>query len=274
MAIIETVRKVSKLKGAVPPEEVTTSERIEAIIKTIISERKTLEVAIDERLQVFSSSQIIDKGLFEGNPCLILDTLIPKPEGIRALESSLKLEIGFRRNDVPHTFESTFYTLSEDRSPTVCISYPKVVYLHQFRGAYRISPTTGEPVYVNIEFTTVKRKQETNGPPVSDVDSEKTKKIQEQKDPVGDISIDGMAFFTKNGNLTKGTEIFVDFEVPGSGHFASNAVVMNLSRTESSKYPFKCGIRFEDISKAEKELIYHYIMELQRQELKKQQGLA
>lgn len=271
MAILETVRKLSKSKKkALPSEKVNTPGRIQVIIDSIIKERRMLEVAVDERIQIFSSSCIIEKGTFRNSPCLVLDTLIPKLEGIRALEDASTLLIGFRLNEVPHTFESKFFFVGDENSPTVTISYPEVVYIHQFRGAYRLSPTLSEPIQVKVEMFKVKEKQ---GEALdAKVEPETVEKIVEEGNIVEDLSMEGMAFLTKNPKLTNGTEIFVDFWVPGVGNFETKAVVMNLGRTESVKYPFKCGVSFMDLTRADMDRIYRYILAKQREEIKKKQG--
>lgn len=273
MAILETVRKLAKKKDASPPEKVDTTGRIDAIISSIAKERKTLEIGVDERMQFFSSSGIIEAGNFKGKPSLVIDTLIPKLEGIRALENSTRLEIGFRLNEVPHTFISKFYTMSEDTSPTVTIAYPGVIYIHQFRGAYRIIPGMSDGIYVDVEFTDVKKKEREEEASGSDENEEENQNIRQLQNIVEDLSMEGLAFLTKNPDLTKGKEVLVDFEVPGAGHFKTRALVKNLIRMENPKYPFKCGIQFEDLTRPEKERIYRFIMEKQREAIKKKQGL-
>lgn len=272
MAIIETVRKIAKYKDAIPPEKIDTPGRIRAILASLMEQRRMLEVAIDERVQIFSSSGILEIGSYKEKPCLIIDTLIPKLEGMRALEGSSRLEIGFRLNDVPHTFESTFHALSRDTSPTVAVAYPEVVYAHQFRGAYRLSPTTSEPIVAHVQVVPSGKRENGDGIGGTEGGGEKVTEVREDANPVDDISIEGMAFFTKNKNLSKGTDIYVEFEVPGEGLFKTKAVVMNLIRVESSRYPYKCGIRFENLSVPEKERIYRYILEKQREEIKRKQG--
>lgn len=272
MAILETVRKLSKSKKSIPPKKVDTPGRINAIIDSVMKERRMLEVAVDERLQIFSSSGIIERSVFKDNPCLIIDTLIPKLEGIRALEGSSSLLIGFRLNEVPHTFKSSFLAFrGEERAPIVAISYPQAIHIHQFRGAFRLSPTLSDPITVNVEASlAMKRQAGTSGPEPG----ETVEKFLEEGDIVEDISMEGMAFLTKNPKLTKGTEVFVDFGIPGVGSFGTMAVVMNLTRTESTKYPFKCGVSFMDFTKADQERLYRYILEKQREEIKKKQGMV
>ena len=276
MAILETVRKLAKLKNITPPEKVGTPGRIEIIIDAIIDQRKMLEVAVDERLQSFSSSGVIDIDKFKGSPCLLIDTLIPKIEGIRALETASKLEVGFRLNKVPYTFYAKFLAISDDSSPQVTISYPEAVFIHQFRNAFRISPTLEQPISVNIKF---KAFQENEAEEETGEEGENTeiagtiKDFEEAGNFVEDISIDGMAFLTKSDKLSVGKEIYLDFTVPGVDHFKTRAVVMNLSRADSSKYPFKCGIRFEEIPDTAKDRIYQYLIQLQRRELKRQRGI-
>ncbi|MBI5186866.1 MAG: PilZ domain-containing protein [Nitrospinae bacterium] len=273
MAILETVRKLSKSKKSIPPAKVETPGRINAIIDSVLKERRMLEVAVDERLQIFSSSGIIERSVFKDNPCLVIDTLIPKLEGIRALEGSASLLIGFRLNEVPHTFESSFLAFrGEDRAPIVAISYPQVIHIHQFRGAFRLSPTLSEPITVNVEAAlTMKKQAGTSGP---EAETGTVEKFLEEGNVVEDISMEGMAFLTKNPKLTKGTEVFIDFGIPGVGSFGTMAVVMNLARTESTKYPFKCGVSFMDFTKADQERLYRYILEKQREEIKKKQGMV
>lgn len=271
MAIIETIRKIAKYKDAIPPEKVGTPGRIGAILQALVEQRRGLEVAIDERMQIFSSSGILKIGTYDDKPCLVIDTLIPKIEGIRALEGSARLEIGFRLNDVPHTFMSTFHALSRESSPTVTIAYPDAIYVHQFRGAYRLSPTTSEPIVAHVQARPAVKKEGQDEQPAAGGGEEKAKETLEEANPVDDISIEGMAFFTKN-RFPNGTEVFVEFEVPGQGVFKTKAVVMNLSRVESTRYPYKCGIRFEGLPAPEKEKIYRYILGKQREEIKRRQS--
>ncbi len=280
MAILDTVRKLAKLKNIIPPEKVNTPGRIEIIVDAIVDQRKMLEVAVDERIQSFSSSGIIDIGKYKGNTCLVIDTLIPKLEGMRALETASQLEVGVRLNKVPYTFKSRFFAVSDENSPQVTISYPQEVFIHQFRNAFRISPTLEQPIYVDVKFKAFQEDEtgeeagEETGEEGENAEKAGTiKDFEETGNFVEDISIDGMAFLTKSGKLTAGKEVYVDFKVPGVDHFKTRAVVMNLLRADSTKYPFKCGIRFEDIPETAKNRIYEYLMKLQRQELKRQRGL-
>jgi c-di-GMP-binding flagellar brake protein YcgR len=273
MAIMETIRKMAKAEEGPSPEKVETPGRIEAIVNEIIRERKRLEVAMEDHSQIFSSSGIINKGSFKGRPCLIIDTLIPKLEGIHALEGLPKLEIGFCLGEVPHTFESGFFALSAESSPLVTISYPRIIWAHQFRDAFRVPPALAQPITVKVTFLSSGERPEGNGETKPDTDSGKNGENQEIKAIVEDISITGMGLLTRNGNLAAGTEIHMNLEIPGIGCFEKKAVVMNSRRSGNSKFPFKCGIEFKNMSKTEKDRIYQYIVKLQRQELKRQKGL-
>ncbi|MBI5186511.1 MAG: PilZ domain-containing protein [Nitrospinae bacterium] len=242
MGIIETARKIAKSKNAIPPLKFKTSEKIASIMQEAIREGSSLEIAIDIRVQKFYSDRIIRKDNFEGLPALVIDTVMPEEHGRRALETSEFLEISFHLGGDPYTFQSRFLAMGEERFSTVTIAYPAEVLRHQFRTAERFFLTPDDPpVFVKLEF------------PVT------TKILGTEVAVASDISVDGLSFLTANNKLEPETSIKVEIEFPDVSPMDTKAVVMQLTDLKDQEFPYKCGIRFEGVSKSLVEGISRFI---------------
>lgn len=151
------------------------------------------------------------------------------------------------------------------------VSYPEIIQVHQYRGAFRVAPPLAEPIGLKIGLSPVE-KPDDYGSVAPGQGPEKNEEYQWVKAIVQDISITGMGLLTKNKNLAAGTEIDVNLEIPGMGCFKKKAVVVYLIPSGNSQFPFRCGIKF-NMSKIEKDRIHQYLVKLQRQGLKRQKGL-
>jgi hypothetical protein len=242
MGIIETARKIAKSKDAIPPLKIRTPDKISSIIQTIIQEGRPLQIAIDIRVQKFYSNRIIKVDSFGGSPSLVVDTILPEKHARRALEISEFLELSFSIGKDPYTFQSKFLTMGNERFSTVAIAYPEAIFLHQFRTAERFFLNQDDPpVFIKGEF------------PIA------ANTLGSEVAVVVDISVDGLSFLTANNKFQPETNIRVEVEFPDDSRIDIKAMVTQLTDLKDQEFPYKCGIRFENLSKTQVEIIARFI---------------
>lgn len=250
MGIVETAKKVSKLKGTLPPTRIQSPGKIASIIETLIEEAQPLEITIDIRTTTFYSNRVYKAKSFKGYPSLEIDTVFPINIAMHAFQDSRLIEIGFRLEGNPYTFKSSFFAM-DDESSLVTIAYPKIIYLHMFRTAERFYITLEAPlVFVNIKYFATKK---TAGLEVG---------------LVKNISMDGLAFTTNDRMLAPGKEIKVEIEISGSDFISTKAVIKNLNFINGKEFKYVCGICFDDLNMWQKRIISTLIQELKKSRAK------
>lgn len=242
MGIIDTARKIAKVKDAIPPLKIHEPEKMEAILQALIKEKNPLEIAIDIRLQRFYSNRAIRVGNDQGVPALVIDTVLPEEHGRHALKTSEFIEVSFRLGGDPYTFQSRFLSMGGEKFSTVFIAYPKTIYRYQFRTAERFYFTPDDPpVFVTTEYAI---SANTSG---------------RETAVATDISMDGLSFSTANNRLSPETLIRIEIEIPEASPIQCKAVVTQLTDLKEQEFPYKCGIHFEGLSKIQKESVSRFI---------------
>jgi len=185
-------------------------------------------------------------------PILYIDTLIPK-NGMNLLREGYTVRVDFFLDEVPHYFVSDYLGTERRGLPAIKLAYPNVLYRYQKRRTFRVEPSLENPVSVTIEE-----------PPLT-VNAE-------------DISATGLRFRlpTRELKLEEGNELKnMTVRLPTKPRPTSitcDGVVRNLTSrfTQGPARNFVyCGAEFTNIDSKDRQTIFYYCFQRQREELKK-----
>ena len=226
-------------------------ERVRSILERLRNGTENLTVHVGEHSLEFRSL-VVEVLPAERPPALYIDTLIPK-NGMHLLQEGYTLRMDFHLDDVSHYFVSDYLGTERRGLPAIKLSYPNVLYRYQKRRTFRVEPSLDEPVSVTIEEPSFTLNAE-------------------------DISATGLRFRlpTKDHGLEEGDKLNnLSIRLPTKPRpttITCDAVVRNLisrfpeGRARTFVY---CGAEFNNIDSKDRETIFYYCFQRQREELKK-----
>jgi len=255
-------RKLSyRLETRLASLEVEALSGTAQILNKVKDQRVRISIELNGRGTSYNSLLLEAKHLGTP-PTLLIDSLFPK-EGNELIQYSdfIKvdfsvLESGQTRQNIPYSFTATFIQGENlEGYPAFRISYPEEIKREQKREYMRISPSVNEPLYITF-----------------DLEGKKT------SEKIANISAGGVGFYT---NLDKDVlwpdrkfgNVFID--LPGSVVIQCLVIVYTLSKIDypvlidNKPYHHYCGAQFVDIEKETREKLVNYILEQERNALKR-----
>ncbi len=231
---------------------------IKAVLKEALRQKARFKVRMNARKRSFSSS-LVDIG----SSSLIIDALFPEEGNILVSGSRfIEVDLMLREADnellhIPYTFASKF--ISKERFqgyPAVRVEIPDLIRRIQRREYLRITPPIKEPIYIQFELD--------------------GKQISEKID---NISGGGIGFCTSLSKsvLWRGRHIEgITIALPGGRPVIHcNMNIKSLGQSDrpvlidGKPYYFFCGAEFVGIEDTVRESIVHYVIEKERDELKR-----
>jgi len=226
---------------------------IHDVLELALEKRAAFKVRLNNRGRSFSSTILkVDES------AVFIDVLFPY-EGNELIADSKFLNIEFiikQIAHVPYTF-SALYMNSEvyDGYPCLRITLPNKIVRDQKRNYHRVSPSVNDPVYVKFEL---------DGEPVSE--------------KVANISGGGLGFFTNFGKavLWNKREIrHAEITIPEPVTIELMTIVYTASQAQypvligGKPYYYYCGAEFVGLDTKVREQIIRYVIEKEREELKR-----
>jgi len=189
---------------------------------------------------------------------LLIDALFP-PEGNELIQHSNFITVSFtirEANHIPYIFRTMFLSGEIFQSyPALRIAFPQSIKRDQRRNFHRVEPSVQEPLYISFIL---------DGSPLHC--------------KIANISGGGVAFYTNVSKMTLWPGRHIDFAsiiLPHSTIRNCMAIVYTISQTaypvliDGKPFHFLCGAEYVDIDNATREKIIRYVIEKERDELKR-----
>jgi|GEM_PF-1292785 len=239
-------------------------QRIKKILNMAIKERTPVTVSLGEGTQNYTSYFL----KIQENPKMTevyMDKLVPD-EGNLLINEFKKAHINFilymdefgRRNIPYETYLGFIREEDSGALKQLVFELPKEMFRRQRREYLRVYPPERQPVNMVFKLNEI-----------------------EHKVQVWDISGGGVSFLTdiNDDKLLPGTELKdVALDIPGLPKIKTIAIVHKKSRlrthtlVEGKKMTYLCGAKFKDIDEEARDLIIKYVVDVEREELRRLKG--
>jgi c-di-GMP-binding flagellar brake protein YcgR len=252
--LINYLRRPRRLSRA---EKIDNPSDIKQLLKDAKKQRVRFRVRMNERKRSFNSSLVRLSGGW-----LLIDSLFPE-EGNTLIADAALITIDFNLKEddrnllvIPYTFTATFAgNETVDGLPALRITLPNIIWRVQRRNYLRISPPVNQPAYISfsLDETPVREK-------------------------IANISGGGVGFYTTYSKsvLWIGRRLKnVVISIPGRDNIPCSITVHSLMQTEQTvlidrkPYHFFCGAEFSDIDEKLREKIVQYVIEKEREALRR-----
>lgn len=219
-------------------------------IKLSCQQQLPVSVTIDEHviepISLFIEARP-DKGW------IIIDNLVPE-EGNNYIKKSESIRISYRVDNIGYNFKSAYIDhIQKDGYPALKIAYPQEIKTQQRRKFFRVEPPIEEPVNVTIK---------TNSAVPLHIERD-----------LRDLSEGGLSFAIKISesfhlDIKKGKELEeIHFTLPDYGPIKISGIIRGIFRSEGEN--LICGVEFSEIKDSDMSKIYRYVVDRQRDALKK-----
>lgn len=203
-----------------------------------------LIAAIDERPATYSSMFLeVGKG-----SSIIIDILMPK-HGNGLLISSKNIKIDYTFEGIGYYFGTKFIEMINGSFPSIKIAFPSIIKKIQRRFAFRVSPSTDNPV--NVEL------------------------ISGIAEAISDISEGGLSFYTRFTEEKMRVGMILDrviLKLPAVDRkITTKAIIKNYIKG-SGGVRNRCGVEFVDISMSDKNSIAYYVITRQKEIARRLRG--
>lgn len=220
---------------------------VQSAIKECCKKKITASIHIDGYALDFLSMFIHSK---EAEAWVMMDLLVPHL-GNQYMERSRLIRVSYNLGKVDHSFRSSFMEVTKKGYRAIKIAYPEKIEKSQRREYFRVEPALEDAVLVSARGN--------------------RQKGLEIKGPLRDISEGGLSFSITAESAEKIVpgNIFtpVIFSLPGRGDFETKGAVRNVFEGRDDK--FNCGIEFINLNKEQLSRIYMYVVERQRDAMKR-----
>jgi len=234
---------------------------IQNLINTVIKQKSRIKIKINNKGQSYISSIIKIESMLNSHT-LIIDSLFPI-EGNDKIQysKSSTAEFNIKETDksrihIPYSFEANYIDHKEyENFDAIRLTFPKAINRGQKREYLRIEPSINNPLFIKFEVNNKKM----------------TQKIE-------NISAGGICFYT---NIVKtilwpGKRIEkAVITLPDSSRIKCPIMVRSLLQNnepviiDGKRYFYNCGVQFMGISNNTRERIIKYVLEKERNELKR-----
>ncbi len=223
---------------------------VDSNLKLCSQQNTSLSLTIDEHV-IEPISMFVEVSPEKG--WIIIDRLVPEG-GNKFIENSQSLKVSYTLNDIGYEFDSTFMgRVKKDGYDALKISYPENIRTTQKRKYFRVAPSVTQPVVISIKAT---------GNEPLDI-----------KRLMRDISEGGISFpvnasedFLLQLKQEKRLDV-IHFTLPGQEPIKTKGIIRGIFKTEGGISV--CGVEFIDLKEADMAKIYRYVVERQKEELKK-----
>ena len=221
---------------------------IKAKIKGFCEKKLPVSINIDNHSTTFISTLI---AFDPEEKWLIIDTLIPD-SGNKFLKESGSLKIVCNEKNSVNSFLSSYIDeVTYETYPSIKITYPETIEVVQRRSFVRVDPSVMKPIMISCEV-------------------EKLPQLEINL-AARDISEGGFSLILPvdmGRQLNKGTILDkVSITIPDRGNVTAKGIVRSLLKSTSDKYI--CGVELIDQTEAQMDMIYRYVVERQREELRR-----
>jgi c-di-GMP-binding flagellar brake protein YcgR len=227
------------------------------VFKTVMKQKIRFQVRLNGRRRSYDSSLIEVR-----HDRLYIDALFPE-EGQALIASSRFIEVDFMLREaigdfrhIPYAFRSAYLESVSIRGyPGVRIAFPERIRRHQRREYLRISPPVQQPLHVRLT-----------------VDG------AEVQEKVANISGGGLGFYTRLGRevLWPGRQIqSAGIDLPNGARISCAVTVRKHALNDRTimadrkPCPYYCGIEFTGADEQVRETVVRYVIERERDELRR-----
>ncbi len=244
MGLLDIFKKRSGSETS-PIEEWETRSKI----KRCCDNRYTVSVEIDEHAVEFMSI------FLECNPdkgWIMIDRLVPE-KGNEYIGKSKSLRVTFRDNGVIHSFDSRYLGSVSGGKGGIKIAFPVRIEAAHRREFFRVEPSLKNPVTIHVIVD--------DDPPL------------EFETAMRDISEGGLSFRVGEEtflSLKPGRHLKeIRFSLPVRGTIRTKGII-RAAYTEENEKIYTCGVEFLELTDSQMNKIYQYVVDRQREELKKE----
>ena len=221
---------------------------MQSAIKECCKKKLTASISVDGHRLDFLSMFIDSK---PDKKWITIDRLNPVI-GNSHIKTSKSLLVSFTLNGISQSFHSSYITDKGDTSETIKISYPDKIESTQKRDYFRVEPAIED----NVLIYAISEKET----------------LLEINAPMRDISEGGLSFNIPHETakkLRKGDKLSpFRFTLPGAAAIETKGVVRNISRAGNKR--FTCGVEFIELTNKQVSKIYTYVVDRQRDKIKRQ----